>query len=127
LAFLDIDSTFSLNSVGDLNIVRDKDAINQALRNIILTPSGFRPGEYTDNSTYGIGIKEYLFQKANPFTADSIKDTLRRKIDRYEPRIQLIDITVTPVNGLTYEIYITYYLVAGSREKNEYKLVLDRL
>jgi phage baseplate assembly protein W len=125
--FLDIDSSFSLNSVGDLKVVSGTDAINQSLRNILLTPVGFRPGEYRNNSTYGIGMKDFLFEKANPFTASEMRNIIVDKINFYEPRINLEAVNVKILDDHTYRVDIEYVMVAGTKEIIDFKLVLDQV
>jgi phage baseplate assembly protein W len=128
MPFYDLDSNFTLNAVGDLNVVTDSDAINQALRNILLTPSGFRPGEVRDNPTYGIGVSEFLFEKVNSLDANTIRDKVAEKIIRYESRIALEEVTVTPLPETNnYEIEIYYVLNSGTREVQEFKTILTNL
>jgi phage baseplate assembly protein W len=128
MPFYDLDSSFTLNAVGDLNVVTDREAVNQSLKNILLTPSGFRPGEVADNPTYGLGVKDFLFEKVNTLDAGTIRDAVAEKIIRYEPRIALENIVVTPMpEENSYDIEIYYVLNAGTREVQEFKTILTNL
>jgi phage baseplate assembly protein W len=128
MPFYDLDSNFTLNAVGDLNIVTDEDAVNQALKNLLMTPAGFRPGEVSDNPTYGIGVREFLFDKVNQLDANTIRDTIVEKIARYERRVTVSDIVVTPLPETNeYEIEVYYILNSGTRDIQEFKTILTNI
>ena len=127
MPFTDIDSNFELDATGDIKVLTDTDAINQSLKNILLTPTGFRPGEYQFNDTYGIGMRDYLFEKTNEFTASNMREVIVEKINFYEPRINLKSVNVRILNENTYRVDIDYVLIAGNRDINEFRLLLDRL
>lgn len=122
MTFTDIDNNFTLTASGDLKLVTDVDAISQALRNLILTPTGFRAGEYYLNDTYGVGIKEYLFEKVNSSSATSIQEDLEDAISFYEPRITVQNIIVEPEKFKNqYDITIIYVLVSGDTTPQIFK------
>ena len=128
MPFNDIDSKFTLNAVGDITVVTGRDAINQSLRNLLLTPVGFRAGSVTDNQTYGLGMKDFLFDKVNNLDSETVRDFIGEKIARYEPRISVSNIVVTPIPDInTYEVNIFYILNSGTREIQEFKTILNTL
>ena len=68
-SFKDIGVNFSRNAnTKDVAIVKNDNAIKQAVKNLILTV----PGEKPFQPNVGSRISELLFEPLDPFTADSI-------------------------------------------------------
>ena len=108
LSFKDINITFKKHPVtDDLVVSRDASAIKQAIVNLLLT----NKGEKLMNPEYGSNIRSYLFEPLDYGTASQITGNIRYTIDRWEPRISVLNINATPNfddNGfdvdMTYEI-----------------------
>ena len=108
LSFKDINITFKKHPVtDDLVVSKDASAIKQAIVNLLLT----NKGEKLMNPEYGSNIRSYLFEPLDYGTAAEIKGNIKYTIDRWEPRINILNLNATPNfddNGfdvdMTYEI-----------------------
>ena len=93
LSFKDLNITFKKHPVtNDVVVSRDASAIKQAIVSLLLT----NKGERLMNPKYGSDIRSYLFEPLDYGTAAQIKANIRSTIDRFEPRINVIDIKCTP-------------------------------
>jgi len=90
--YKDIDLNFTLDAKGDIDIVEDVDAINQGLRVLIETITGFRPGP--GNETFGLNLRQYLFSELSYPVAESIGSEVYEQVKRFEPRITIKNIDV---------------------------------
>ena len=90
-SFKDIGVNFSRNAnTKDVAIVKNDNAIKQAVKNLIMTT----PGEKPFQPNVGSRISELLFEPLDPFTADSIKEEVINTITQYEPRVSVNDVFV---------------------------------
>ena len=88
--------------------VRDADAVEQAIRTLLIT----EPGERLRRPDYGVGLRRWLFSNNTPELRTQITRAIEDAIARHEPRIQLQEVAVTPDPAqptllhiaLTYEI-----------------------
>ena len=93
LSFKDLNITFKKHPVTDDVVVsRDASAIKQAIVNLLLT----NKGERLMNPNYGSDIRRYLFEPLDYGTGFQIKSNIRDTLERFEPRISVIDIKCTP-------------------------------
>jgi phage baseplate assembly protein W len=67
------------------------DAIRDNLRNILF----FRKGDYLDNSDFGVGLQDFLFEPADELLRLALNQEIRRQIAKYEPRLVIRSISVT--------------------------------
>jgi phage baseplate assembly protein W len=110
LNITDISNDFTKNpSTGDINIVKDGNAIKQSLKNLLLLNKFDKPF----NPDIDVGLREVLFENFPDFIR---KDIISRKVEyiinKYEPRVKLQKVDVVSSedqNGLT--IQITYGVV----------------
>lgn len=68
----------------------DEAAIKQSLRNLF----NFRPGEEILQPEFGNELYRYLYQPVISFTTDKIVRTIKQMVERWEPRVQIIDIPI---------------------------------
>jgi phage baseplate assembly protein W len=73
---------------GDVRPITDEVAIKRALTNLILTPRGSKPFR----PDYGSDVDKFLFRNPDKFTKNDLLRSLKDTIDRYESRINLINI-----------------------------------
>jgi phage baseplate assembly protein W len=108
-AFRDISMTFKKNPVNDdLVPLRNEVAISRALRNIVYTIPGERPFQ----PEFGTDINRSLFENMTPFNAGIIKDQIESSITRFEPRVDLVEVIVSPnYDNNEYEVTINYKVV----------------
>ncbi len=107
--FIDISLSFEPNPItGDITLLKNERAINQALKNIIL----FSPGEVAFRHDIGSGITEYLFENADAAIAGLIDQEIRRAIGYNEPRVEVLDVNVeAQPSQYQFSVSITYKIV----------------
>ena len=85
-SFKDLGIGFVRNAnTKDVAIVKNDNAIKQAVKNLILTV----PGEKPFQPDIGSRISELLFEPLDPFTSISIKEEVINTITQYEPLLML--------------------------------------
>ncbi len=108
LSFKDINITFKKHPVtDDLVVSRDASAIKQAIVNLLLT----NKGERLMNPNYGSDIRSYLFEPLDYGTASQITGNIKYSIDRWEPRISVLNVNAAPNfddNG--FDVEMTYQI-----------------
>lgn len=92
-SFKDLKVTFNPHPInGDLQVTKDEAAIKQSITNLLLT----NPGERLFDSQIGSGISALLFGQLDFAVAGLVADEIKRTLSKYEPRISLEAIEVTP-------------------------------
>ena len=93
-AFRDINLSFKRHPVtNDLVTIRDEDAIKRSVKNIIFTILGEKPFE----PSFGSVINDALFDLDTNLNEIRIQDEITSSLNRFEPRIDNIIVTVTVV------------------------------
>ena len=93
LSFKDLNITFKKHPVtNDVVVSKDASAIKQAIVVVLLT----NRGERFMNPRYGSDIRRFLFEPLDYGTGFQIKSNIRDTLERFEPRISVIDIKCTP-------------------------------
>ena len=91
--FKDISMTFQSNPLNDdLIALKNENAIARSIRNIVFT----LPGEKFFNENYGSRVSKLLFENLDSITASEIEDEIRQSIVNYEPRVSIVQLSVTP-------------------------------
>lgn len=90
----------------DTNVVKDVNAIKQALKNIVMTIKTERP--FTP--TFGANPRNILFDHLSQMTAFECKHLIANAINTFEPRVLLKDIglQVSPINPNKLNIVVVY-------------------
>ena len=93
-AFRDINLSFKRHPVtNDLVSIRDEDAIKRSIKNIIFTILGEKPFE----PNFGSVINDALFDLDTNLNEIRIQDEITSSLNRFEPRIDNIIVTVSVV------------------------------
>jgi phage baseplate assembly protein W len=101
--FVDIPMFLARNTfTGDLSVRKDSLAIKDSIKNIILTLFHERPFD----PEFGTNVMSALFENPQDFSF-YVENTIATALERYEPRIKLIDIKNT-FEGRTLNISIEY-------------------
>jgi phage baseplate assembly protein W len=79
-------------SLKDIQAIYDLEAIKNSIANCFLTA----PGQKILNPTFGIDLRRFLFEPADEFTAELIKDDITEKLPDIEPRIRVRNVEVIP-------------------------------
>ena len=66
--------------------------VEVVIKNLILTV----PGEKPFSPLVGSRVYELLFEPLDPFTLDSIYEEIINTINNHEPRVELINVDLTP-------------------------------
>ncbi len=77
---------------GDIKPAEDEESIRQSIRIIL----GTAKGERVMRPDFGCGIYDLVFEMTTASTAGKISQAVREALLRFEPRIDVIDIQVTP-------------------------------
>lgn len=92
----------------DVSVVKNDNAIKQSIKNLVLT----NPGEKHFQPNVGSRVFNLLFEPLDAFTADAVKDEVINTINQYEPRVELTDVVVVPIDqGNKLSITIEYRIV----------------
>ena len=117
---LDLNNVYTRNSeldkrneVKDLQTDTNIGAIANAFVNLLTTS----PGQKPLNPLFGINFGDLLFLPVSEERADSIGTTMIDCVARFEPRIKLIKITITPV--IEQQEYICDFIYTIPRFNNE--------
>ena len=121
--YIDFYMDFTVHpSHGDLSTVKKSTAINRSIQNLLSTKINerlFQPN--TDN-----GIEIHLFENFNKHTTSRLEQAIAKTIEKYEPRAQVLNITVKPdEEENAYLVSITYMPDNDVREAN-LEMTLER-
>ena len=121
-SFKDISMSFKFNPLsGDLIGLKNENAIARAVRNIVLTT----PGEKFFDPDFGSSVSEILFENVDDITAVSIEDEIKSSLKNYEPRVELINVTVDPnFDANQFDVRITYRIVGIDIPPSELEFAL---
>jgi len=105
---LDLDIIFVTNSTNtDLVVKKGENSVKQSIKSLLLTDfyeKLFRPN-------IGSNIKQLLFEPVDFISERILEDSITNVIDNYEPRVNLISVSVTARQDEDgYDVVITYSL-----------------
>ena len=124
--FKDISATFQTNPLNsDLIALKNENAISRSIRNLILT----KPGDKPFQPDLGSEVYESLFETLDQITASSIQQQIENTIIKYEPRVDLRDVTVTAnIPNNAFDVLIDYEIIGieASRQQITFALELTR-
>lgn len=122
--YADLDLLFKPNPVsGDINPVKDLEAVKRSIKNLILTNYNERPFQ----PEIGSGVRDLLFELADPITSHEIEETIRRAITNFEPRVAIVEIDVSDnydFNEYTVDIE---FILLNNEEIGSVTIILERL
>lgn len=79
---------------GRLPLASGPEKVRQAIYTLLDTD----PGERVMRPDFGCGLRRYLMQPNNPATRAGIQREITQSLTRWEPRVKLVDIAVTPTD-----------------------------
>tara|TARA_B100000508_G_scaffold45678_1_gene35680 strand:+ start:95 stop:514 length:420 start_codon:yes stop_codon:yes gene_type:complete len=122
-SFKDVNISFAKNAVTkDTAIVKNENAIKQAIKNLVLT----RPGEKHFQPEIGSEVYTLLFEPLDDFTAETIQDEIINTINGNEDRVSLESVICEvdeERNGFQVEIR---YRIVGIPLVEQISFVLQR-
>lgn len=84
-----IDLNFHPNT-NTLMVNKDIQAVNRAMKNLLLT----NKYERLFNPTLGSNIRSILFENMSPFIEDDLREMIKETIENYEPRVSILEVEV---------------------------------
>jgi uncharacterized protein len=101
---------------GSVALVRSDREIEEAIRIILATA----PGERPMRPDFGCRIHDFVFAPADASTAGQIAFEVRSALDRWEPRIDVMDVLVTfdAADAGTLHIEIQYTIRGTNNPRN---------
>lgn len=122
--FSDLNLLFTPNPVtGDINPVKDIEAIKKSVVNLILTNFYERPFQ----PEIGCGVRGLLFELADAITISDIENAARLVLENFEPRIAVLDVNANddPDNN-SYALSIQFQILSNEQIA-EVTTILERL
>jgi phage baseplate assembly protein W len=121
--FRDVSASFQSHPLtNDLIGLKNASAIARSVRNIVLTS----PGEKFFNPNFGSKISDSLFENFDDLSALTIKDEIENSIRRFEPRVILDDIKVSPdFDNNSFDVLIVYRIVGIDIPQQQLEFVLE--
>ena len=99
---------------GGLALVAREREVEEAIRMVLGTARGERPMR----PEFGCGIHDYVFAPADGTTIGRIRYEVRASLERWEPRIEVIEVNVASDPGDQTILYIdVQYALAGTNDK----------
>ena len=126
IGFKDLSMSFQANPLTkDLIALKNENAIARSLKNIVFT----LPGEKFFNPDFGSRITASLFENINDVTASIIVDEIIDSVQRYEPRVQLLDpdgVRAFPnFDNNTFDVIIAYTIIGTDVPAQQLEFVLE--
>jgi phage baseplate assembly protein W len=102
--------------------IKNETAISRSIRNIVFT----LPGEKFFNEDFGSNVSRSLFENIDSISANLIEDEIKVSINRFEPRVRLIDVeTKANFDDYAYNVKIIYEIVGIDVPAQELQFVLQ--
>ena len=90
--YSDFQTNFTIHPIKkDLTRLVNEDAVKRSIKNILLTNHYERPFR----PRFGANLRKYLFENIDPVVTKHIENDILTAIENYEPRANIVDITVT--------------------------------
>ena len=121
--FKDISMSFQVNPLNsDLIGLKNENAIARSVRNIVFT----LPGEKFFDENFGSKISASLFENIDDISAGLIVDEIRQSIDRYEPRVELLNVEAFPdFEDNSFDVLIVYNIIGADVAPQELQFALQ--
>ena len=121
--FKDISMTFQANPLNfDLIGLKNENAIARSVRNIVFT----LPGEKFFDEEFGSRISASLFENIDDISAGIIVDEITYSIERYEPRVDLINVEAFPdFDNISFDVLIVYDIIGADVPPQELQFALQ--
>ena len=122
-AFQDINLSFKAHPVtGDIQVLRNENAIKRAVRNLIQTIGGERPFQ----ESLGTDVTSSLFDFVDFGTANLISQQIFDVLRNFEGRIANTKVVVNPQpDDNAFDILITYDIVGDDFPPQTFEFVLE--
>ena len=121
--FKDISASFKSHPLtNDAIALKNASAVARSVRNIVMTS----PGEKPFQPTFGSKISKSLFENIDNISAITIKDEIENSIRKFEPRVILDDLIVSPdFDNNSFDVLIVYRIVGIGIPAQQLEFVLQ--
>lgn len=123
-SFTDLSVSFNKNPItDDLVTVKDEATVTQAIKNLILT----KFGEKLMNPSIGSDVYNMLFEPLDAFSAMELRDKILNTITNFEPRVDVLDMTVSATEDSDdlISVQMTYRII-GEPKIIQSQFILER-
>ena len=121
--YLDIDLTFAKRPSGDIYKKKDAAAVKQSIKNLLLTDFYEKPFQ----PFYGANLRAMLFELADEDTEDEVEENIINAINKYEPRAEILTITVNILPDQNDMRVSVYFKIISTQETVTFTTNLSRL
>jgi len=104
----------ALDRTGGVALVEAERVVEQSIELILRTS----PGERPMRPEFGCALLPALFAPSDGATAGAVKDAVLRALERWEPRIEVIDVGVSMRGEPELQVEIDYVLRATNQRRN---------
>jgi phage baseplate assembly protein W len=120
--FKDVSATFKINPINnDIIVIKNANAIARSIRNLVFTVPGEKPFE----PTLGSRVTQLLFENLDTLTASAIKSEIENTINSFEPRVNLLNVIVTPnFDDNEFNCNIEYEIIGIDAQAQQLEFVL---
>lgn len=121
--YSDLDLKFTKHPLTrDVSKRVDVAAVNQSLKNLLLTSNFERPFR----SGIGTPIKSLMFEPMSPMLRVMLKSVIEQTVYNYEPRIKLEDVGITFSEDENSIDIIIYYYILNTTDLQQFEFTLER-
>jgi phage baseplate assembly protein W len=122
--YSDLNLSFIPNPVtGDINPIKDIEAIKKSVVNLILTNFYERPFQ----PEIGCGVRGLLFELADPITITDLEYAARQVIENFEPRVAVLDVSAIDDPDNNSYIMTIQFQILSNEQIAEVTTILERL
>lgn len=109
--YSDVNLDFDRNpATKDVVRLTDVEAVKRAVRNLVLTNRFERPF----HPEIGCDLRALLFENMTPIIETLITDRIKRVLDVYEPRANIVEVTTNgDLDKNEYKVRIAFYVVGS--------------
>ncbi len=110
-------------TTGDVSTKTDVEAVKRSVRQLVLTNKYERPFQ----PFYGANLRAMLFELADDDTEDEVEENIRNAITKYEPRAEILTITVNVLPDQNDMRVSVYFKIISTQETVTFTTNLSRL
>jgi phage baseplate assembly protein W len=123
--FIDLDAAFTYNArTRDVASKSDDNAIRGALRNLIMSKNYDKPFD----PDFGCQLVNLLFEQLDDFTLSVAQRVLYNTITKYEPRVDVLSVEISPSDKDDNEVYISIiYKNKNTQNVSEFTTTFTRV
>lgn len=104
----------TVDARGAIALARGSDELEQAMRLILMT----YPGERPMRPAFGSRLRDFIFEGATLENAAAIESVVQEALRRWEPRVDITGVEVTPGYEDTTTLYIDIrYIVKSTNDR----------